>query len=129
MITFTEKVRLGDLESVDCPSREVLKHLTSLWGVLVILSLREGTLRFSELRRRAPGVSEKMLAQTLQALQGDGFVSRVSHPVVPPHVDYDLTPLGHEVAVQIASLTDWIGTHLHRVMDHRRRSGRADNLS
>ncbi|ATZ95394.1 winged helix-turn-helix transcriptional regulator [Dickeya fangzhongdai] len=121
--SLSEQVRRGELQTVDCPSREVLKHMTSLWGVLILLALRGSTLRFSELRRRSPKVSEKMLAQTLQCLEMDGFIHRVSYPVVPPHVEYSLTPLGSEAAEQVSVLTDWIETHLHRVMDARRSNG------
>ena len=124
--SLAEKVRRGELHTVDCPAREVLKHMTSLWGVLILLALRDGTLRFSELRRRSPKVSEKMLAQTLQCLEGDGFVNRVSYPVVPPHVEYSLTPLGAEAAEQVSVLTDWIETHLYRVLDARRSNGLAE---
>lgn len=98
--------------AAECPSRQVLKHLTSQWAVLVLVALQDGTLRFSALRRRIGGVSERMLAQTLQALEGDGLVSRVAHQVVPPHVDYALTPLGHEAAVRVAELTGWIEANL-----------------
>ena len=82
--TLTEKIRLGELFTVDCPSRDALKHVSSLWGVLCLLSLREGMLRYSELRRKAVGISDKMLAQTLKRLEEDGFVSRHAHPVIPP---------------------------------------------
>lgn len=113
--------RPGDLKVIDCPSREVLKHLTSLWGTLALLALREqGTLRFGALRRQVPSVSEKMLAQTLQALEGDGLVRRVAHAVVPPHVDYSLTPLGQEAVEPLMNLTNWVEHNLHRVMDARR---------
>ncbi|MBA0168903.1 helix-turn-helix domain-containing protein [Pectobacterium sp. CFBP8739] len=121
--TLTDKVRQGELFTVDCPSREVLKHVSSLWGVLCLISLREGTLRFGELRRKATGVSEKMLAQTLKRLEEDGFVLRFSHPVVPPYVEYSLTPLGREVSDQIATLADWIELNVWRVMDSRREKG------
>ncbi|MEE3210391.1 MAG: helix-turn-helix domain-containing protein, partial [Pseudomonadota bacterium] len=81
---LSERFERGDLFAAPCPSRDVLNHVSSRWGVLVLIGLRTGTHRFSELRRKIDGVSEKMLAQTLQALVKDGFVSRVSHPVVPP---------------------------------------------
>jgi DNA-binding HxlR family transcriptional regulator len=97
----------------------VLKHLTSLWGLLVLLALRDGTLRFSDLRRRATGVSERMLALTLQTLEADGFVDRKAYPVVPPRVEYSLTPLGLEAAAQVATLSDWIESNLHQVMEAR----------
>jgi DNA-binding HxlR family transcriptional regulator len=106
----------GNLLAEACPSREVLKHLTSRWGVLVLMVLETGTHRFSELRRGIGGVSEKMLAQTLQWLEGDGLVERIAYDVVPPHVDYSLTPLGREAAEKVRQLSDWIELNLPRVM-------------
>lgn len=118
-ISLTEQIRLGELRSAECPSRQVLKHVSSLWGVLCLLALRDGTLRFSELRRKATGVSEKMLAQTLKQLEQDGFVHRFAHEVIPPVVEYSLTPLGQNVAVHVASLADWIELNLWQVMAAR----------
>lgn len=114
-----ERLRRGEVMSADCPSREILSHITSRWGVLVLIALSDGTQRFSELRRKINGVSEKMLAQTLQALETDGFVDRISYPVVPPHVEYSLTPLGVEVQTQLTGLTDWVETNLHRIINQR----------
>ncbi|MYM82014.1 transcriptional regulator [Duganella sp. FT50W] len=94
--------------AADCPSRAVLGHITSRWGVLVLVMLLERTHRFSELRRAVGGVSEKMLAQTLDALAYDGLVLRVAHQVVPPHVEYSLTPLGRAAAERLEVLVDWI---------------------
>lgn len=94
--------------AADCPSRAVLGHITSRWGVLVLVMLLERTHRFSELRRAVGGVSEKMLAQTLDALAYDGLVLRVAHQVVPPHVEYSLTPLGRQAAERLEVLVDWI---------------------
>ncbi|MYM67946.1 transcriptional regulator [Pseudoduganella sp. FT55W] len=94
--------------AADCPSRAVLGHITSRWGVLVLVMLLERTHRFSELRRAVGGVSEKMLAQTLDALAHDGLVLRVAHQVVPPHVEYSLTPLGRQAAERLEVLVDWI---------------------
>ncbi|MEU9004915.1 helix-turn-helix domain-containing protein [Streptomyces sp. NPDC048551] len=90
-----------------CPSRGILEHVTSRWGVLVLASLLERSYRFSELRREVGGVSEKMLAQTLRTLERDGFVLRHAHPVIPPHVDYSLTDLGREAAEQVWALARW----------------------
>lgn len=96
----------------DCPSRIVLDHVTSKWGTLVILALAEGeALRWGELRRRAEGVSEKMLAQTLRMLEADGLVHREARPVVPPHVEYSLTARGSELAERMVPLMDWIADH------------------
>ena len=101
-------------------SRDVLQHVTSRWGVLVLVALLAGTHRFSDLRRKIGGVSEKMLAQTLQWLESDGFVLRKSYPVVPPHVEYSLTPLGLEVARRVEALADWIEGNLPSIMEARR---------
>ncbi|MEU6165348.1 winged helix-turn-helix transcriptional regulator [Streptomyces tanashiensis] len=90
-----------------CPSRLVLEHVTSRWGVLVLAALLERSYRFSELRRAIGGVSEKMLAQTLQTLERDGFVHRDAKPVIPPRVDYSLTPLGEGAARQVWELARW----------------------
>lgn len=97
--------------AAECPSRAVLGHITSRWGTLVLIVLLERTHRFSELRRAIGGVSEKMLAQTLDALAYDGLVLRVAQQVVPPHVEYSLTPLGREAALRLEQLVDWIETH------------------
>lgn len=109
----------GDVFAATCPSRGVMEHVTSRWGVLVLVALREGTLRFSELRRKVAGVSEKMLAQTLQALEADGFISREVYPVIPPRVEYSLTPLGQEVATHVEALADWIEENMPRVSKAR----------
>ncbi|UOA25671.1 helix-turn-helix domain-containing protein [Pseudosulfitobacter sp. DSM 107133] len=112
---LSDRVRRGDLMAAQCPSRDVLKHVTSRWAVLVLMALEDGTLRFSALRQQIGGVSERMLAQTLQALTADGFVNRVSFDVVPPHVEYSLTPLGREVAEKVRGLADWIEVSMPRI--------------
>lgn len=95
-----------------CPSRVVLDHVSSKWGTLVLLALAEGDqLRWSELRRRAEGVSEKMLAQTLRQLEADGLVHREARPVVPPHVEYSLTDRGAGLADRMVPLMAWIADH------------------
>ncbi|MCT7355765.1 helix-turn-helix transcriptional regulator [Streptomyces sp. 15-116A] len=100
----------GDGEAM-CPYRLVLEHVTSRWGVLVLIALLERPYRFSELRREigriGRSVSEKMLTQTLQTLERDGFVHRDAHPVIPPRVDYSLTELGREAAEQVRTLAEW----------------------
>lgn len=119
LLSAVMQARSGELMAADCPSRIVLSHVCSRWGVLVLVVLRERMHRFSELRRRIGGVSEKMLSQTLQNLEGDGFVERKSLPVVPPHVEYRLTPLGEEVAEQVENLATWIEHNLPRIMQAR----------
>lgn len=97
----------GGVFPAGCPSRTVLDHITSKWGVLILLALSEGEQRWSELRRRAEGVSEKMLAQTLKTLERDGLVSRKAQPVIPPRVDYSLTERGYELSALLVPLVAW----------------------
>ncbi|CAM5452176.1 helix-turn-helix domain-containing protein [Streptomyces atroolivaceus] len=112
-------IRTPDVNQPMCPSRLVLEHVTSRWGVLVLAALLERSYRFSELRRTVGGVSEKMLAQTLQTLERDGFVHRDAKPVIPPRVDYSLTPLGREAADQVWALARWSERQLDEVESAR----------
>ncbi|MEU5687970.1 transcriptional regulator [Streptomyces venezuelae] len=97
-----------DVFSRQCPSRGTLEHITGRWGGLTLGALHEGTFRFNELRRRVDGVSEKMLSQTLHALERDGLVHRDAQPTNPPRVDYALTPLGREVAERLLALIRFV---------------------
>ena len=100
-----------------CPTRTVLDHVMSKWAPLVIASLADAdVLRWSELRHRADGISEKMLAQTLRQLEVDGLVRRDAKPVVPPHVEYSLTPLGQELAGHLLPLMSWISVHADEIL-------------
>jgi DNA-binding HxlR family transcriptional regulator len=100
----------------DCPSRVVLTHVTSRWGVLVLLALEQGSLRWGELRREIEGVSEKMLASTLRTFEADGFVHREAQATIPPRVDYSLTPRGREVAERLMPLMDWIADNADEIV-------------
>ncbi|XYD11815.1 helix-turn-helix domain-containing protein (plasmid) [Methylobacterium sp. NMS12] len=113
--TIAERLRRGDLFEPGCPGREVMKHVTSSWGVLILIALQDGTMRFSVLRRRVTGVSERMLAQTLRWLEEDRLVVRRSYDVVPPHTDYTPIPLGLEAAERVAALADWVEEHLPQI--------------
>lgn len=95
-----------------CPSRIVLNHVTSRWAVLVFVVLRNETLRFSQIRRQIDGVSERMLSQTLKTLENDGFVVRRSYDVVPPHVEYHLTPMGGDMADRLLEMVRFIESNL-----------------
>src|SRR6478609_683231 len=99
-----------------CPSRIVLDHVTSRWGVLLLVALSEETLRWGELRRRVEGISEKMLAQTLRILETDGFVHREAQPTIPPHVEYSLTDRGREIAALMIPLMQWIVRHASEIV-------------
>lgn len=116
---ISEKFQRGNVMVPACPSREVLQHITSRWGILVLIALESGTLRFSQLRRKIGGVSERMLAQTLQCLEGDGLLDRIAYDVVPPHVEYNLTPLGREAAERVRILADWIEDNMPRISQAR----------
>lgn len=109
---LADRMERGDVFEPRCPSREILKHVTSTWGTLALIALQSGTLRFSDLRRKVAGVSERMLSQTLKQLEGDGLVSRRSFPVVPPHVEYTLTDHGKQAAALVEALADWIENSL-----------------
>ncbi|MFJ9631105.1 winged helix-turn-helix transcriptional regulator [Streptomyces sp. NPDC101175] len=104
-----------------CPSRVTLEHVTGRWGGLTLCALHEGSLRFNELRRRVDGVSEKMLSQTLHALERDGLVHREAQPTNPPRVDYELTPLGHGIAERLMGLVDFVEARMDEVMTARTR--------
>ncbi|WAP58544.1 winged helix-turn-helix transcriptional regulator [Streptomyces sp. S465] len=104
-----------------CPSRGTLEHVTGKWGGLILGALREGTFRFNELRRRVDGVSEKMLSQTLQALERDGLVHREAQPTNPPRVDYRLTPLGGAIAERLLALINLVEDRMPEVLTARER--------
>ena len=116
---LTDKFAKGNVMASACPSRSVLQNVTSRWGVLVLVALLRGKHRYSELRRKITGISEKMLSQTLHSLEADGFILRVSHPVIPPHVDYSLTDSGQQVATKVAELVDWIEININSILGER----------
>ncbi|MGW2932227.1 winged helix-turn-helix transcriptional regulator [Streptomyces sp. NPDC001156] len=121
MTTAPEQDLPYDVFSKACPSRGTLEHVTGRWGALTLGALYEGSFRFNGLRRRVAGVSEKMLSQTLHALERDGLVHREAQPTNPPRVDYELTPLGREVAEQLLSLIHCVEGRMDEVLEARRR--------
>lgn len=125
MGTLAKRLPAPDVYAAECPSRGILDHVTSRWGVLALVALSEGTLRFSALRRKIGGVSEKMLAQTLVTLETDGFVLRTAYPEIPPRVEYSLTPLGRDVAERVESLIEWIQSNVGAVMKARAKAQRS----
>lgn len=110
----------GNIFADRCPSRKILQHVTGRWGMLVLVALQGGKHRFSELRRKIKGISEKMLTQTLRQLEEDGFVKRTAHPVVPPHVEYNLTTTGKTLSRKVSSLTVWIEKHLGEILGNNK---------
>ncbi|MGC5002598.1 helix-turn-helix domain-containing protein [Streptomyces sp. NBC_00353] len=110
-----------DVFSRQCPSRGTLEHVTGRWGSLTLTALHDSGARFNELRRRVDGVSEKMLSQTLHALERDGLVHREAQPTNPPRVDYELTPLGREVAGRLRGLIQLVEGRMPEVLDAQNR--------
>ncbi|MFK4113927.1 winged helix-turn-helix transcriptional regulator [Microbacterium sp. NPDC006705] len=101
----------------NCPTRVVLDHVMSKWGVLVLMALTDGTARWGELRRSVTGISEKMLASTLRTLESDGIVNRTAYPEVPPRVEYSLTERGDELMERMMPLMEWIAAHADEIVD------------
>lgn len=112
----------ADVYSAKCPTRQVLDHIAGKWTILIVDALLEGTMRYTDLSRRIEGVSQKMLTQTLRALEADGFITRTVHPTIPPRVDYSLTDLGHSLAKPITALRQWTETHINDIERARTRA-------
>ncbi len=104
-----------------CPTREILDRIGDRWTVLVVESLADGPLRFSELSRAIEGISQKMLTQTLRGLERDGLVTRTVHAEVPPRVHYELTDLARTLAALLAALDEWSRAHIGDVLAARAR--------
>jgi DNA-binding HxlR family transcriptional regulator len=112
---------LPDPYDPNCPSRDVLDRIGDRWTVLLVGSLSQGPLRFSELGRRVRGISQKMLTQTLRGLERDGLVTRTVHAEVPPRVEYELTEPGRTLIAPLATLDAWARTHMPAIEEARRR--------
>jgi DNA-binding HxlR family transcriptional regulator len=115
----------------DCRARDVLHRVGDKWSVFVIDRLGQGSQRFSELRRSIDGITGRMLTVTLRGLERDGLVTRTMHPVIPPRVDYELTPMGATLLQTIQQLMDWADSHAgdiyqaRQVYDSQRAAGEA----
>lgn len=115
-----EQALRGDVYAPDCPSRRLLDHVTSRWGMLVLVLLLQRPHRFSELASTVLGVSDKMLSQTLKILVADGFVLRHVTPEPPVRVSYEVTDAGREVAVRLAELVTWLEMNVEGVLANSR---------
>ncbi|MDH6680466.1 DNA-binding HxlR family transcriptional regulator [Rhodococcus sp. LBL1] len=109
---FDDPTLEADVFARDCHSRDALLNITGRWGTLAMAALAEGPYRFGALRRRVDGVSERMLAQTLQQLERDGLVHREVRETIPPNVEYSLTALGEEIAERLAGLIDLLESRM-----------------
>jgi DNA-binding HxlR family transcriptional regulator len=114
-------VESGTNQAANCPIRDVLDRIGDRWSLLVLLTLSDGTRRFSQLKRAVGDISQRMLAQTLRTLEQDGFVTRKVFASVPPRVDYTLTALGASLLEKIQPLVEWAETH-HKAVKAARRS-------
>ncbi len=119
MSTYATSHLLGQVLSTACPSREILEHLSSKWSLLVLHCLSEGVHRFSELKVKIEGISEKMLSQTLKTLEQDGLVLRTVYPIVPPKVEYQLTILGSQAANKVNELISWIERNIPEILANK----------
>jgi DNA-binding HxlR family transcriptional regulator len=99
----------------DCEVRQILDRVADKWSLLVIALLEQRSMRFTELRRAIDGVSQRMLTVTLRQLERDGLVLRTVHPVAPPRVDYELTPLGATLHETIRALVTWTEAHQNEI--------------
>ena len=104
-----------DIFQANCLSRQVLQLIADEWTPLVIYALEVGTMRFGQLLKRINGISKKMLTQTLRSMERNGLVQRVVYPVVPPAVEYSLTPLGQTLIEPVEALRIWAYAHLQEV--------------
>lgn len=119
--TYHEPDVLDDL----CPARQVLELIADKWSVLIVYALGEETRRYNQLQRMIGGITPKMLTQTLRRLERDGLVRRVVYPVVPPMVEYSLTPIGRNLLKLIAALCQWAEEHLADVQAARQTGGQS----
>ena len=117
--------RRGDLFDPQCPTRQLLDRIGTKWTSMAVKVLAEAApaeLRFAELQRRMPGVSQKMLSATLQSLVRDGLAGRRVEAAVPPCVHYRLTDLGLSLETPLAALRDWAEQHMPEIDDHRQQT-------
>jgi DNA-binding HxlR family transcriptional regulator len=125
---------LAARDDATCRAREILDRVGDKWSVTAVAALGHGPRRFTELKRGLPGISQRMLTATLRRLERDGLVARTVYPVVPPRVDYELTPLGRSLLETAWQLMNWAVEHIDDIdkaradYDGRRsaRSGRQD---
>ncbi len=116
---------IGKIDPCDagCPSRELLDLIGDRWSLLVMLVIAQGAHRNGELKRRVQGISQKMLTQTLRALEVNGLILRKDFGTVPPHVEYSLTPLGISLEHALTPLFHWVQERFPEVAQARARAG------
>jgi len=115
-----EETLRGDAYARDCPTRQLLDRIGDKWSVLILVLLAEEETRFSGLKRRIDGISQKMLSQTLRSLERDGLVTRHAVATVPVTVSYSITPLGRDLVATLQLMIDWAETRMADVADAQR---------
>jgi DNA-binding HxlR family transcriptional regulator len=103
----------------DCPSRRLLDRIGDRWTVLIVGALDARAMRFTEIATEVDGISQKMLTQTLRSLERDGFITRTAYPVVPPHVEYELTELGRSLQDPLRALENWAIENMDTVVSRQ----------
>jgi DNA-binding HxlR family transcriptional regulator len=111
----------GNVYSEACPSRMVLDRIGDKWSMLVVGQLANGTCRFGELRRAIEGISPKVLTHTLRSLERDGIVNRRIYAMIPPKVEYSLTPLGFTLVDLVVAIRDWAEQNIDSVLSAQQR--------
>jgi DNA-binding HxlR family transcriptional regulator len=114
-------MKVPNVYSADCPTRQILDRVGDKWAVLILLLLRQQPIRFNQLRRSIEGISQKMLSQVLKSLERDGLIRRRAIATVPVTVEYSITPLGSTLADAVDPLRDWADNHLKEVQASQRR--------
>lgn len=105
-----------DVYQENCPSRKVLEIISDKWTILIIEKLSQKIYRFGELKKEIGGISQKVLTQTLKSLEKNGFINRVSYPVLPLKVEYSLTPLGQSLSAIFTDITAWAEQNIAEIL-------------
>ncbi|MEY9886783.1 DNA-binding HxlR family transcriptional regulator [Catenulispora sp. MAP5-51] len=129
----TNEVAAWNVFRTDCPSRQIFDRISDRWSSLVMMALEDGTMRFSELKRKIGGVSQKMLTQALRGLERDGLVTREVFATVPVTVEYTLTPLGASLLTTVQGVRSWAYASIEQIDAAReqydQRAGRPQSSS
>jgi DNA-binding HxlR family transcriptional regulator len=115
--------------SQNCESRQALDRIADKWTCLIVYALLDGPRRHGELKRMIEGISQKMLTQTLRSMETDGLVKRTVIDVIPPHVEYGLTPLGQTLSDPLVAICQWAMDHLPELQTARQAHTRATALA
>lgn len=119
----------ADPYNMNCPSRDMLDLIGGKWAILVLCCLQQGPVRTGALMRQVGGISQKMLTQTLRDLERDGFVERISHPEVPPRVEYRLTDLGRSLSDLARTIEQWVVANYPAIIEQRGRRASGFDLT